>query len=487
MNTCHFNLKNPFACVALALVLNTSVQAESTVSVQFYAGFTFTGTLGSPRTIEYVDALASGSQSWNTFTNFNLPSSPFFLVDTTSPDASKRFYRAQPEGVTLRMYPGLTIMGNVGSTNLVQYASAPGTWTTLETVVLPGSPYLWIDTMSPPGAKRTYRAFDIGLPPSITSASSAMAQANYPFSYQITAESYPPITSYGASGLPAGLAVNPANGLISGTPAAVGISIVTITATSANGTGDRTLTLDVRATFAPELVIISPGTFTLGSPTGEIGHEADESPQTVVTISSAFAIGKYEVTQAEYGNITGTNPSFFTGNSNRPVEMVCWSDATNYCALLTARDRQAGVIPATYEYRLPTEAEWEFATRAGTTTRFSFGDLEASLDSYGWYTNNSAATPQVVGQKLPNSAGLYDVHGNVWEWCCDYYGSYPGGSVTDPKGPSSGTKRVLRGGSWYSSATDCRSANRYCNSPTMRNGDVGFRVVLAPVSASPRR
>ena len=156
-------------------------------------------------------------------------------------------------------------------------------------------------------------------------------------------------------------------------------------------------------------------------------------------------------------------------------------DATNFCALLTARDLQAGIIPPNYTYRLPTEAEWEYAARGGTTTLYSFGNSPAQLGTHGWYADNSAETTHPVGQKLPNPWGLYDAHGNVWEWCSDWAGNYPGGSVTDPQGPASGTAKIIRGGSWFQTGTACRSANRDTNVAGSRNGDVGFRVVLAPV------
>ena len=477
---CFGYLRNFLAGGVLLAVAAGAWAAESTVSVQSYAGFTFTGTVGSPRTIQYVNVLASANNAWITLTNFNLPASPFFLVDTTSSGAGNRFYEPQADGVSFRRYPGLTITGNVGSTNLIQYASGPGSWTTLATVVLPASPHLWIDTISPADAQRAYRAVNIELPPSITSATTVFAQANYPFSYQITADSYLPVTGYGATGLPAGLSVNAA-GLISGQPNAPGVSTVTVSATSANGTGSQTLTLDVRSSFAPELVLIPAGTFTLGSPNGEAGRDADEGPQTTVTVSINFSIGKYEVTQQEYQNVTGSNPSYFTGDPSRPVERVSWLDATNYCALLTARDLQAGIIPPNYTYRLPTEAEWEYAARGGTTTLYSFGNSPAQLGTHGWYADNSAETTHPVGQKLPNPWGLYDAHGNVWEWCSDWAGNYPGGSVTDPQGPASGTAKIIRGGSWFQTGTACRSANRDTNVAGSRNGDVGFRVVLAPV------
>ncbi len=232
------------------------------------------------------------------------------------------------------------------------------------------------------------------------------------------------------------------------------------------------------------LVWINPGTFLMGSPSSEVDRESDEGPQTVVTLTRGYWMGKYEVTQAEYQSVVGSNPSYFTGNLNRPVEQVSWNDAISYCTKLTERERVAGRLPAGYVYRLPTEAEWEYAARAGTTTRLSYGDDPGytKLGDYAWYSANTANTTHPVGQKLANAWGLYDMAGNVWEWCLDWTGTYPGGSVTDPRGPASGSGRVVRGGGWWIlGAWDCRSARRGNDFPDDRiNSVLGFRVVLAP-------
>lgn len=465
------------ACIVVSTVAPSS-PGQSTATPGFYAGLTFTGFVGSARSVEAVDALANGSQPWVTLTNFNLPSSPFLYIDVTSSATSRRFYRPQAAGVSLRTYPGLTITGAVGSTNLVQYDNG-GTWTTLETVVLPASPYLWVDNAAPVGVVRAYRVVDAGLPPIITSAGSFRAQAGYSLSFQVTTLSVPPVTSYGAVGLPAGLNIDPGTGLISGTPSAVGTNTVTISATSVNGTGYAPLVLKIRTAMRPEMAPIPAGVFTLGSDAMELGRDADEGPTTEVTLSQAFAISVYEITQAEYRDVVGSNPSYFTGDNSRPVEMVTYSDATNYCALLTARDRGLGVITASQVYRLPTEAEWERAARAGTTTAYSFGDAPSNLPAHAWYGGNSGESAHPVGEKTANPWGLYDTYGNCWEMCSDWYGAYPGGSATDPQGPGTGTARVIRGGSWFQNANGCRSANRDSISPTIQYADVGFRVVLA--------
>src|SRR5215510_10182315 len=172
----------------------------------------------------------------------------------------------------------------------------------------------------------------------------------------------------------------------------------------------------VAFTAPTNLVFIPPGTFRMGSPTND-----EEGPQTAVTISRGFWVGKYEVTQGEYLTVMGTNPSGFKGDTNRPVETVSWFNATNYCGKLTQRERAAGRIATNSVYRLPTEAEWEYACRAWTSTRFSYGDDPdyTSLSDYAWYDSNSGGTTHPVGQKLPNPWGLYDMHGNVWKWVAD--------------------------------------------------------------------
>jgi formylglycine-generating enzyme required for sulfatase activity len=251
-----------------------------------------------------------------------------------------------------------------------------------------------------------------------------------------------------------------------------------------------------RAVWTPNtnFVWISPGTFTMGSPSNEAGRSIIEGPQAAVTISQGFWMGKCELTQEDYLAVVGSNPSYFNGDRSgppdndqdygidltRPVEQVSWHDATNYCARLTELERIAGRIPTNYVYRLPTEAEWEYACRAGTTTRFYYGDDPGytNLTNYAWYFDNSDMTHS-VGQLLPNAWGLYDMAGNVWEWCQDWYDAYPDGSRTDPQGAVTGTSRLWRGGGWFRIAQYCRSARRFNNLPTYTYDGLGFRVVLA--------
>jgi formylglycine-generating enzyme required for sulfatase activity len=232
------------------------------------------------------------------------------------------------------------------------------------------------------------------------------------------------------------------------------------------------------------MVFIQPNTFTLGSPDSEVGRSPDEGPQTIVTLSQGFWMAKFLVTQREYLAVMGSNPSGFPGDLTRPVESVSWLDATNYCAKLTQLDLAAGRISPGTHYRLPTEAEWECAARAGTSTPFNYGDDTGGLvlANHAWYSANSGNMTHPVGLKEPNAWGLFDMEGNVWEWCQDWYGPYPGGTVKDPQGPSSNQSglKVIRGGAWDGFQTDCRSASRLTKgvSPFITDFILGFRIVL---------
>jgi formylglycine-generating enzyme required for sulfatase activity len=233
--------------------------------------------------------------------------------------------------------------------------------------------------------------------------------------------------------------------------------------------GQRLTIPDLGLTLMP----ISPGTFQMGSASG---GDSDERPVTRVTISRPFWLGATEVTQRQWQAVMGNNPSNFKGE-NLPVEQVSWNEAMEFCRKLTERERAAGRLPEGYVYTLPTEAQWEYAARAGTT-----GDYGGTgrLDDMGWYTSNSGGSTKPVGTKQANAWGLYDMHGNVWEWCLDWYGTYPGGSVTDTTGPASGSPRVRRGGSWWGTADNCRSAVRFGHTPGNRFANLGFRPALAP-------
>lgn len=343
--------------------------------------------------------------------------------------AGPRAYADAPAGLSIQTYAGLTITGAVGKVYTVQYTTdlaQSNDWRAAGIVQLPGSPYLWVDTTAPATGRRFYRAVE-----------------------------------------------GPTN-----------------------------------------LAWIPPGTFTMGSPSNEVERLDWEGPQTVVTLTRGFFMGKYEVTQGEYTDVMGDNPSNFrngiTGADNggtgeavtnelrHPVESVSWFDATNYCAQLTEREREAGRMPAGYAYRLPTEAEWEYACRSGTTSAFHYGPALRSgtanfngqyeYDSIVGRTNNPAGIylgrTTIVGSYEANGWGSYDMHGNVWEWCSDWFdfSGLPGGRVSDPQGPSSGSS-LVRGGSWARHAWHCRSAGRFNEGYFRNDRDVtfGFRVVLAPI------
>jgi formylglycine-generating enzyme required for sulfatase activity/tRNA A-37 threonylcarbamoyl transferase component Bud32 len=218
-----------------------------------------------------------------------------------------------------------------------------------------------------------------------------------------------------------------------------------------------------------KLVLIPAGELLMGSPDSDKDAAADEKPQHRVRIAWPFYLGMTEVTQGQYRKVMGQNPSRFQGADDLPVERVSADDATEFCAKLSARE---GV-----SYRLPTEAEWEYACRAGSTTRYSFGDDEASLGEVAWYNGNSGNRTHPVGQKPPNAWGLYDMHGNLREWCAWYHKNYHGRSPSaDPLGPSQAAFRAARGGSWDNDPQHCRSAVRRWRTPIRRPATEGFRV-----------
>ena len=238
-----------------------------------------------------------------------------------------------------------------------------------------------------------------------------------------------------------------------------------------------------------KMVRIPAGEFMMGSPSGEPGRDGDEK-QHRVRISKSFFLGETEVTQGLWRAVMGSNPSYFKNcGNNCPVEKVSWKDCQEFIRKLNRLVSGGG-------FRLPTEAEWEYACRGGTK-----GAYAGNLDAMGWYGNNSGdkrmdalalwqndkktyvkkilengCRTHPAGRKNANGWGLYDMHGNVWEWCQDWYGDYPSGSETDPTGPSSGSDRVLRGGSWVNFARYCRSANRFRYDPEGRNWLYGFRL-----------
>ena len=259
-------------------------------------------------------------------------------------------------------------------------------------------------------------------------------------------------------------------------------------------------------------VWIPAGIFYMGSPTTETGRDSDET-QHWVTLTKGFYMSKYQITQGQYFAIMEYNPSNYTvstdGKGRLPVEGISWYDAIEFCNKLSEKygltpaytiDKTYNsdpnnnstydtlkwlvtVIPNANGYRLPTEAEWEYACRAGTTTAWFHGDIDTGLEDYAWYSVNSGDNggstnrkTHEVGKKLPNAWGLYDMHGNVEEWCWDWFGAYPS-DCEDYIGPSGGSSRMLRGGSCYASGQNLRSAYRYYVYPSYSNGSIGFRLV----------
>lgn len=226
--------------------------------------------------------------------------------------------------------------------------------------------------------------------------------------------------------------------------------------------------LDLGRGVRLRLVLIPPGEFTMGSNDGE---NYEKLPHKV-RITKPFYMGGTEVTQAQYEAVMGHNPSNFKGRDN-PIETVSWNDATEFCRKLSQKSRiQVG---------LPTEAEWEYACRAGSTTNYCFGDSDNQMGDYAWSRSNSGRKTHPVGQKKPNAWGLYDMYGNVWEWCQDWYdgGYYAKNHEGDPSGPQTGSDRVQRGGSWPDRASYCRVAGRAKLTPKFTGYNHGFRVVVS--------
>ena len=251
-----------------------------------------------------------------------------------------------------------------------------------------------------------------------------------------------------------------------------------VTDSAASESATKPALKTVKNSIGMELVLIPAGKFRMGSPPSEKGRDKDEE-QKDVELTRSFYLGKTEVTQAQWRAVTGTEPwkgkDSVHERDNYPATYVSWDDAQEFCRKLSKTENRT--------YRLPTEAEWEYACRAGTTTRFSFGDSESRLGDYGWFKNNTSALgrsfAREVGRKKGNPFGLYDIHGNVYEWCEDVYvGNFPGG--TDPKVTTEGSIRVCRGGSWDSFPAACSSADRFRLSQSIGYFDLGFRVAIDP-------
>jgi len=231
------------------------------------------------------------------------------------------------------------------------------------------------------------------------------------------------------------------------------------------------------------LVLIPAGEFMMGSPEkptpeetarlygGERAWYEDEGPEHRVRLTTPFWIGKYEVTQSQWKSVMRTDPSRCLGAGN-PVEQVSWEDCQVFLNKLNQR-RARGA------FGLPTEAQWEYACRAGAAAQFHFGNAAGALSDYGWWTGNAEGRAHPVGCRKPNPWSLYDMTGNLWEWCNDWYGSYAEHRQVDPRGASDGSLRVKRGGCWHLASGSCRSADRDSGPPSRRTDQLGFRVVMA--------
>ena len=230
-------------------------------------------------------------------------------------------------------------------------------------------------------------------------------------------------------------------------------------------TGQKTNNLEntIEEAIKLEMVLIPAGKFKMGAPASEKGRSSDET-QHEVNLTKPYYMGKYEVTQEQWESVMGSNPSSKIKGARLPVTDVSWEDCQEFIKKLNASTKGG--------YRLPTESEWEYACRAGTSTAYSFGDSLSKADA-----NTDGDSTKTVGNYKPNAFGLYDMHGNIWEWCEDWYGDYPSGAVTDPNGPGTGDRRVLRGGSFYGHVSEARASYRYFSSPTTRVSGDGFRLV----------
>jgi formylglycine-generating enzyme required for sulfatase activity len=230
------------------------------------------------------------------------------------------------------------------------------------------------------------------------------------------------------------------------------------------------------------MIWIAPGSFDMGSPEDELGRTPEEEKQFSVTLTQGFWLGTFPVTQAQWEAVMDNNPSYFSDSgSDRPVENLAWQDAMSFCQKLSKKYRSQ--LPNGYEFRLPTETEWEYACRAGTQTMYNVGNSLAELSMAAWHRSNSDNGTHVVGEKAPNQWGLYDMHGNVMEWCLDSASDYPSSPAVDWVGTGDPRVRNLRGASWNSPPEEgvFRSAQRICAVSSIKNAWTGMRLCLGTV------
>ncbi|MBN2103452.1 formylglycine-generating enzyme family protein [bacterium] len=241
---------------------------------------------------------------------------------------------------------------------------------------------------------------------------------------------------------------------------------------------------EIRSFYVDIMIFIEGGTFQMGDTDGS--GDTDELPVHFVSVQS-YEMLKYEVTQELWQSVVGNYPSSFTGNLNRPVEQVSWLNAVEFCNMLSRKHQftpcymiQENNVNCDFDadgYRLPTEAEWEYAARGGTQNIENLYSGSSQIGAVSWYAANSDSKTHETGLKMPNELGLFDMSGNVCEWCWDWYSEYGSTALTDPAGPLSGVYRVLRGGSWFFSERGCRCASRFRNAPDVGLSHVGFRIV----------
>ena len=234
--------------------------------------------------------------------------------------------------------------------------------------------------------------------------------------------------------------------------------------------GSNTISIPVKDGINIEMVKVEAGTFMMGATSEMKDPDDDEKPVHQVILTNDYYMGKYEVTQALWEAVMGSNPSIFEGD-NLPVETVSWNDCQEFISKLNSMTGR--------KFRLPTEAEWEYAARGGKKSRSYQYSGSSNISDVAWYDGNSGSKIHPVGTKQANELGIYDMSGNVYEWCLDWYGSYSSSSQTNPTGADSGSKRVYRGGSWYDYAWSCRLSNRYFNTPDFRIDDLGLRLALS--------